>query len=85
MPIKVAKAEVKGYFARTGSIAEKTEQHRASTIEVNLEVESDAREETVSELVWLAEDMCYVMQAVKAPVEAKLNVSLNGRVLPPVE
>jgi organic hydroperoxide reductase OsmC/OhrA len=76
---------VKGYFARTGSIAERTEQHRASTIEVNLEIESDAGENAISELVWLAEDMCYVMQAVKAPVEAKLNVSLNGTPLPPIE
>ena len=79
MPIKVARAEVKGYFARSGSIAERTEQHRASAVEVNLEIESDAREDAIAELAWLAEDMCYVMQAVRAPVEAKLNLSLNGR------
>jgi organic hydroperoxide reductase OsmC/OhrA len=81
VPIKVARAEVKGYFARSGSIAERTEQHRASSVEVNLEIESDAGENAIEELVWLAEDMCYVMQAVKAPVEATLNVSLNGRPL----
>lgn len=70
---------MKGYFARTGSIAERTEQHRASSVEVNLEIESDARESAIAELAWLAEDMCYVMQAVQNPVEAKLKVSLNGR------
>ena len=69
---------MKGYFARTGSIAERTEQHRASSIEVNLEIESEAGEHAIEELVWLAEDMCYVMQAIQNPVEAKLNVTLNG-------
>jgi hypothetical protein len=28
-------------------------------------------------LAWLAEDMCYVMQAVKNPVEAKLNLTVK--------
>lgn len=78
----MAKASVRGYFTRTGSIIEHTEQHRSSGIEVNLEIESRASEKAIAELVWLAEDMCFVMQAVKHPVEAKLNVSLNGKALP---
>ena len=73
---------MRGYFTRSGSIIEYSEQHRAAGIEVNLEIQSAAGEKAVSELVWLAEDMCFVMQAVKHPVEAKLNVSLTGRALP---
>ena len=46
---------------------------------MNLEIESDAGENAIAELAWLAEDMCYVMQAVKNPVEAKLNLTLNGK------
>jgi organic hydroperoxide reductase OsmC/OhrA len=70
---------VKGYFARSGSIVERTEQHRTSGLEVNIEIVSDADAEAIEELAWLAEDMCYVMQAIKNPVEAKLNLTVNGQ------
>lgn len=70
---------MKGYFTRDGSIAEYTEQHRTAGIEVELEIHSSAAEKTIAELAWLAEDMCFVMQAIKNPVEAKLSLTLNGR------
>jgi organic hydroperoxide reductase OsmC/OhrA len=58
---------------------ERTEQHRTVGLEVNLEIVAESDAETIEELAWLAEDMCYVMQAVKNPVEAKLNLTVKGQ------
>ena len=45
---------------------------------MELDIHSAADADTIAELAWLAEDMCFVMQAVKHPVAATLKVSLNG-------
>ena len=76
---------MRGYFTRSGSILERTESHRSAGLEVSLDIESPAGADTIAELVWLAEDMCFVMQALKNPVETKLEITLNGQSVSPLE
>ena len=76
------KSSVRGYFIRVGSIADLTEEHRISSVEVDLDIVSPAEPARIAALAAQAEEMCYVMQAIKNPVEARLQVTLNTQPLP---
>ena len=76
---------MRGYFTRQGSIEERTRSQRSAGLEVSLDIRSRAEAKTIAELVWLAEDMCFVMQALKNPVATKLELTLNGENVPVLE
>ncbi len=74
-------ATVTGRLGRNGSIEDGTARNGVTSVEIEVNVESPADASVVKELVRRSEDMCYVTQAVRQPVEASLQTTLNGEIL----
>ena len=55
-----------------------TAQGRLTQLDVELQLQSPSDPATVAELVRLADETCFVIQAVKNPQESTLVASLNG-------
>jgi uncharacterized OsmC-like protein len=79
--VRDSTARVTGYLGVEGSVDEGTAFHTISGIDVELNIDTDAPAEQVAELVRRAEAMCFVTQAVRAPVDMRLKVSHNQQPL----
>jgi uncharacterized OsmC-like protein len=75
--VKDATARVTGYLGSEGDVADGTSVHTVTGIDVEMNIDSDAPARQIAELVRRAENMCYVTQAIKAPIEPKLSVTHN--------
>ena len=84
MKIEVRKARVHVGMRnkQEGSVLQGTVKASCLGIETRLDIESDEPPERIQALLHQAENGCYTMQALLAPVEFKRTVTLNGAPLP---
>jgi uncharacterized OsmC-like protein len=75
-------ASIAGRLARSGAIEEGTAHHGVESVEIELRIDSDAPKEQIAELARRSEDMCFVSQAIRNPVETTLLVQHNSQPLP---
>ena len=76
--VESARAKVRGWFKRDGSILANNITSECTRIEVDLQIESPEPPERVAQLIANAERSCFVMQSLRKPVEAELKTTLNG-------
>ncbi len=79
MEIKSARIVVRSRFRTEGSVLQETIQGHTEGFEMDIAVESGDPPERVAAVVRNAEDGCYVMQAIRNPMEVTRSVSLNGQ------
>ena len=68
-----------------GSVLQGTVKAGCLGIETRLDIESDEPLERVAAMIRNAENGCFTMQALLAPVEITTRVTLNGAPLPDTE
>lgn len=83
LDVRDATARVTGYLGVEGSVQDGTAFHTISSVDVDLNVDSDAPPVQVAELVRRSEAMCFVTQAIRGPVEMNLNITHNQEPLAP--
>lgn len=79
--VRDSTARVTGYLGVEGSVDEGTAFHTITGVDVELNIDSDAPPDQIAELVRRAEAMCFVTQAIRTPVDMRLNVSHNQQPL----
>ena len=87
MKIAVRKARVHVGMRnkQEGSVLQGSVKAACLGIETRLDLESEEPPERIAALVRNAENGCFTMQALLAPVELTRSVTLNGAPLPGVE
>ena len=68
-------------FEQTGSIRAGTIQSRLLDVETELHIDYSAPKVEIEALVALAEQMCFLMDVIRAPHEVRHRTSLNGESL----
>jgi len=81
-PIEKARVHVTMKNKTEGSVLQGTVKAGCLGIETDVELESDQPPERVAAVVRNAENGCFTMQALLAPVEITTSITLNGAVLP---
>ena len=82
IPVRKARVHVGMRNKQEGSVLQGTVKAACLGIETRLELESDEPPERIAALVRNAENGCFTMQALLAPVEFTLSATLNGSPLP---
>lgn len=83
VPVRTAHVHIGMRNKQEGSVLQGTVRASCFGIETRLEVESDEPPERVAALVRQAENGCFAMQALLAPVTFTRSATLNGSPLPP--
>jgi hypothetical protein len=81
-PIQKARVHVTMRNKTEGSVLQGTVQAGCLGIETQVELESDQPPDHVAAVIRNAENGCFTMQALLAPVEVTLTITLNGAPLP---
>ncbi len=68
-------------FDQIGSIKAGTVQSRLLGVETELDISSSAPDDEVRELVRIAENMCFMMDAIREPHAVEASTTLNGEPL----
>lgn len=82
IPVGKARVHVGMRNKQEGSVLQGSARASCLGIETRLELESDAPAERIAALVRQAENGCFAMQALLAPVPVTRSVTLNGSSLP---
>ncbi len=85
IPVRTARVHVGMRNKLEGSVLQGTARASCLGIETRLDLESDEPAERIAALVRQAENGCYTMQALLAPVQFTRSASLNGSPLPGVD
>ena len=64
---------------RTGSVKGGTIRSGVSLLELSIEVDSQAPDEEIAELVRVARESCFTHGALTEPVEVRAALTLNGK------
>ena len=75
------RVKVVAYFHEQGSVLQGTSEAACEGFEVELDIESDAPEEEITELIRLAHKMCFTEVALTEKVEVRRVNRLNGQTL----
>jgi len=78
IPVRKARVHVGMRNKQEGSVLQGTLRASCLGIETRLELESDEPPERIATLVRTAENGCYTLQALSAPVPLTHSVTLNG-------
>ncbi len=82
IPVRKARVHVRMRNKQEGSVLQGTVRASCLGVETQLELESDEPPERVAALVRTAENGCFTLQALLAPVSVARAVTLNGAPLP---
>ena len=80
--VRKARVHVAMRNKQEGSVLQGTVKAGCLGIETRLDIESDEPPERVAAMIRNAENGCFTMQALLAPVEITTRVTLNGAPLP---
>jgi hypothetical protein len=84
-PIQKARVHVTMRNKTEGSVLQGTVKAGCLGIETRVELESDQAPDRVAAVIRNAENGCFTMQALLAPVEVTSSIMLNGAPLPAAE
>ncbi len=81
IPVKKARMHVATNFEVHGSVLAQTVSSSCQGVAYRVEVESDEPPERIAGLIRNAENGCFAMSALKAPVEVEGEFFLNGEAI----
>jgi hypothetical protein len=79
--VRNVRVKVTAQYRRAGSVLAGTATAGCDKVTTELELESDAAEDQVAQLVRMSEATCYTIGALREPTPCELVVTLNGESL----
>jgi hypothetical protein len=78
LDVRNVKVKVTAQYHRAGSVLAGTAEAGADWVRTDLQLDSDAPQDRVAELVRMAEASCYTIGTIREPTPCELAVTLNG-------